>query len=357
MDQKLYSEIENYIKDIIEQNASVPNYKLPSERMLSLKFNVSREPIRHAYENLVKKGLVVKNHGRGYFIHSDAAFRSASIQQNIKISLIISDVTTRYTHNILSGINAFCWEHQMELSILLSDSDPEKENTLLNSASHSGAKGIILFPVNYDTSYGDALFSLTAKNFPLVLIDRTLPVRASYVASENHQAMIDTVEFLHRKGIQNLVYLSPPTAVCSTTETRLNGFTHGLLRYYHKIEPRNILIVNKTPDIIKDTVVQYLKKYPDTELMIVLGTTYPAVLMATDELGLRIPQDLKLMIFDDELSHTEYNTLQPYLIKQDGYHIGYYAAQALYNQLYGDSRPVTQMLPVTIIDTVDEEIQ
>ena len=357
MDQKLYNEIESYIKDIIEQNASVPNYKLPSERMLSLKFDVSREPIRHAYENLIKKGWVVKTHGRGYFIQSEAIARSAGIQQNIKISLIISDITTRYTHDILSGINTFCYEHNMELSILISDSDPEKENTLLNSASHSGSKGIILFPVNYDTSYGDALFSLTAKKFPLVMIDRTLPVRASYVASENHQAMIDAVEFLYNKGIQDLVYLSPPIALCSTTETRLNGFTHGLLRYYHKIEPQNILIVNKTPDIIKDTVIQYLKKYPETKVMIVLGTTYPAVLMATDELGLRIPQDLKLMIFDDELSHDEYNTLKPILIKQDGYHIGYNAAQALYNQLYGDLRPVTQMLPVTIIDTGEEEIR
>ena len=89
--------------------------------------------------------------------------------------------------------------------------------------------------------------------------------------------------------------------------------------------------------------------------MIVLGTTYPAVLMATDELGLRIPQDLRLMIFDDELSHAECSALKPYLIKQDGYHIGYYAAQSLYNQLYGDSRPVTQMLPVTIVDTGKEE--
>ncbi len=355
MDQKLYNEIENYIMDVITQNASVPNYKLPSERMLSLKFDVSREPIRHAYENLIKKGVVIKNHGRGYFIDSAALFRSANATQTIKITLIIPDITTRYTHDILSGINAFCWEHQMELSILLSDSDPERENTLLKSASHSGAKGIILFPVNYDTSYNDALFSLTAKKFPLVMIDRTLPVWASYVASENHHAMIDAVEFLHRKGVQNLVYLSPPTAVCSTTETRLNGFTHALLRYYQKIEPRNILIVNKTPDVIKDTIIQYLKKYTDTEVMIVLGTTCPAVLMATDELGLRIPQDLKLMVFDDELSHTEYNTLKPYLIKQDGYHIGYYAAQALYNQLYGDSRPVTQMLPVSIVDTSKEE--
>lgn len=357
MDQKLYNEIESYIMDVITQNASIPNYKLPSERMLSLKFDVSREPIRHAYENLIKKGVVIKNHGRGYFIRNFANAHSASALQNIKIALIISDVTTRYTHNILSGINAFCWEHHMELSILISDSDPEKENKLLKFACQSGAKGIILFPVNYDTSYNDALFNLTAKKFPLVLIDRTLPVRASYVASENHQAMIDAVEFLYSKRAQNPVYISPPVAVCSTTETRLNGFTHGMLRYYKKIEPQNVLIVNGNPSEIKDTVIRHLKKYTNTDVLIVLGTTYPAILMALDELGLSIPQDLKLMIFDDELSHNQYNTLKPYLIKQDGYHIGYNAAEALYNQLYGDSRLVTQMLPVTIVDTVEEEIQ
>lgn len=357
MDQRLYNEIENYIMEVIEQNASIPNYKLPSERMLSLKFDVSREPIRHAYENLIKKEIVIKNHGRGYFIRNAANVRSLRAKENIKTTLIISDVTTRYTHNILSGINAFCSEHNMELSILISDSDPEKENKLLKSACQSGTKGIILFPVNYDTSYNDVLFNLTVKKFPLVLIDRTLPVRASYVASENHQAMIDAVEFLHNKDIQHFVYLSPPMNVCSTTETRLNGFTHGMLRYYKKIEPQNVLIVNGRPSEIKDTVIHYLKKYPDTEVMIVLGTIYPAVLKALDELGLRTPRDLKLMIFDDELSHAECNTLKPYLIKQDGYHIGYYAAQALYNQLYGDSRPVTQMLPVTIIDTSEEEMQ
>ena len=357
MDQKLYSEIESYIMEVIAQNASIPNFKLPSERMLSLKFNVSREPIRHAYENLIKKGIVVKNHGRGYFISNAANLRSASASQNTKITLIISDVTTRYTHNILSGINAFCWEHNMELSILISDSDPEKENKLLKSAHQSGTKGIILFPVNYDTSYNDELFNLTAKKFPLVLIDRTLPVRASYIASENHQAMIDAVGFLHSKGIQNPVYLSPPIAVCSTTETRLNGFTHAMLRYYKKIEPQNVLIIDGTPSEIKDMVIRHIKKYANIDVMIVLGTTYPAVLMALSELGLRTPQDLRLMIFDDELSHAECNTLKPYLIKQDGYHIGYYASQALYNQLYGDSRPVTQMLPVTIIDTAEEEMQ
>ena len=68
MDSTIYRKIENHLKEIISQNATLPDYKLPSERMLSATFNVSRKPIRHAYQNLIDKGYVVNIHGKGYFI-------------------------------------------------------------------------------------------------------------------------------------------------------------------------------------------------------------------------------------------------------------------------------------------------
>ena len=57
------------------------------------------------------------------------------------------------------------------------------------------------------------------------------------------------------------------------------------------------------------------------------------------------------MLFDGELSPTERITLSPYILQQDGYQIGYLAAESLYNQIYGDLRTVIRELPVSIIDT------
>lgn len=357
MDQRLYKQIENCIMDIISQNHTTADYKLPSERWLSQKFNASREPVQRAYSILMQKGYVIKKHGKGYFIRSQANTNSSDTvtSQNPKITLIIPDVTTRYTHNLLSGINTFCWEHHMDLSILISDSDAEKENGLVSIAHRSGASGIIIFPVNYDFTCNDELSFLSGKKYPLVVIDRSLPVRASFVTSENHQAMINAVEFLQRKGFQKLVYISSPTSIASTADSRLNGFSHGLLRYYKMIEPRNILITEGTPSEIKTAVIQYLKKNTDTEVIIVPGTMCPAIVMAAKELGIEIPRDLKLMVFDDELSFSQKTTLKPYIIEQDGYGIGYYAAESLYNQIYGDLLPTTKMLPVSIIDEYADE--
>lgn len=357
MDSTVYKKIESYLMDLITQNSSIPDYKLPSERMLSLLFNASRKPVRRAYENLINKGFVVNIHGKGYFIDSRVTQDSLTVTSwnNPKISLIIPSITTQYSHDILAGTSDFCSSHQIELAIHVSNDSAEKEDQLLRAVPLSGAKGIILFPVDHDNTYDNELLKLSIRKFPLVLVDRMLSnIHASFISSENHEAMVNAVEFLQKKGFRNLVYVTAPSTLASTTDARINGFTHGLLRHYKMAMPQNILILEGSPLQMKNTVIDYLKKYPDTEIIIVPGAMRLSVLMAVQELGIQIPRDLKLMLFDDELSPTERSTLNPYILKQDGYRIGYYAAECLYNQIFGDLRPVTKMLPVAILDT-DED--
>ena len=53
MDSSIYKRIMDYLLEIINRNANIPNYKLPSERMLAANFDSSRKPDRHAYEHLI----------------------------------------------------------------------------------------------------------------------------------------------------------------------------------------------------------------------------------------------------------------------------------------------------------------
>ncbi len=354
MDSSVYKKIESYLMDIIVQNASIPDFKLPSERALSLKFDTSRKPVRNAYERLIQKGYVENIHGRGYFISNRIQLDASSIPtiNSPRICLIIPSIRSQYSHDILAGAGDFCNAKGIELSIEISSNSAEKEANMLRSIPATGTKGIILFPVDQDyTQHGEPQ-KLAIRKYPLVLVDRMLPnVHASFISSENHQAMVNAVEFLHKRSFTNVVYITPPATLASTTDARINGFTHGLLRYYKMATPKNLLLLEGTPQQQKETCIQYLQKYPDTEIIIVSGAQRLPVIMAAQELGIRIPADMKLMIFDDELSPTERNTLKPYILQQDGYRIGYLAAESLYNQIYGDLRPVIRELPVSIIDT------
>lgn len=356
MDSTVYKKIEAYLMDLITQNANIPDYRLPSERMLSATFGASRKPVRKAYTNLIDKGYIFNIHGKGYFIsnHVQQEVLLPSERNNPRVSLITPSIQTQFSHDILSGASDFCSSHQVELSIQLSDNSAEREAYLMRSIPLSGVKGIILFPVDNDISYHSELLKLSLRKYPLVLVDRILPnIHASFISSENHQAMVNAVDFLQQKQFKNLVYITPPSTVASTIDTRMNGFTHGLLRSYKMATPKNLLIIDGSPSERKNTIVKYFQEHPDTEIVIVTGSQRFPVLMAAQELGIRIPQDMKLMLFDDELTPTERNTLKPYILQQDGYRIGYLAAEALYNQIYGDLRPMVKQLPVAIIDTSD----
>ena len=153
-DNLVYKKIMNYLLDIISRNANLPNFKLPSERSLSVNFDTSREPVRHAYEKLIEHGYVINLHGRGYFIRSNIKPDDllTTFQKSIKISFIIPSIVTQYSHDILSGVSDFCTENHIEYTIHVSDGVIDKESALLHSIPSSGAMGVILFPADNDLS-------------------------------------------------------------------------------------------------------------------------------------------------------------------------------------------------------------
>ncbi len=64
-----YEDIQRYIMSLIESGYLKPGDKIPSERELSQKFNVSRMTIRRALMDLVQKGLLIRQVGKGTIVN------------------------------------------------------------------------------------------------------------------------------------------------------------------------------------------------------------------------------------------------------------------------------------------------
>jgi GntR family transcriptional regulator len=67
----LYYQLENEIRRKIEAGDYQPGDKIPSERELSDKVNLSRMTIRKAISNLVEKGILERRRGQGTFVSED----------------------------------------------------------------------------------------------------------------------------------------------------------------------------------------------------------------------------------------------------------------------------------------------
>jgi GntR family transcriptional regulator of arabinose operon len=246
----------------------------------------------------------------------------------------------------------------LDVSIKLSKSSLSKEQQYINSALHSDAKGIILFPGDNEEC-NEMLVKLSASRYPITIIDRHVEnINSSFISTDNYNAMVKAVEFLHSKNYQSALYVTSPQNLATTVKERLNGYKDGLKKYYGSENESGVLTVNNFSfNEIYTGVVEYLKTHPKTEVIIVVGwqAATDAVIAAVNALQMSIPKDVRLMLFDCDFSSTEIKLLQPYVIQQDGYQIGYKAAATLYNQIYGDLRAETVRLPIEILDYTDPE--
>lgn len=354
-----YKQIVGFLMETIEQTGYMPNYRLPSERMLSIKFQASRRSVRLAYDTLIEQGYVTKIHGKGYFTTNNiSAHLHEKPHISKKIYFIVPALKTSFSQDILYGISDFCDKHYLDVSIKLSKSNSAKETQYIDSAFYSDAKGIILFPTDNEASNA-ALMKLSASRYPITVIDRYIEnINSSFISTDNFNAMIKAVEFLRHKNHNNILYLTSPEKLATTVKERSKGYIEGIKKYYGIDTQNHISIVNNFSfEEIYNNIVANLRSNPKIEVIIAVGWqgVTDAIIAAVNSLNLSIPRDIRLMLFDCDLSSNEIKLLQPYVIQQDAYQIGYKAASTLYNQIYGDLRVESVRLPIKIIDYTIEK--
>lgn len=72
----LYRQLANIIKEGIEIGEYKPDSQIPTESVLSQKYNISRITVRKALEELTDEGLLVRKQGKGTFVHTGESIQS-----------------------------------------------------------------------------------------------------------------------------------------------------------------------------------------------------------------------------------------------------------------------------------------
>lgn len=351
-DSTLYKRILQELRYIINENKNIKGYKLPSERILAMKFGSSRPPIRAAYKKLIEQELVEVVHGKGYFIKSEENAHFNNHRVKTQILFVTPSMKTSFMQQIHSGIVKFCETNNVELSIKITDLSEKQEKKILASAPYSNYDGLILFPVDSEY-YSEPLLKLSIAKYPTVIIDRYIKsLNLSFVSTDNHKAMVDTVRYLHNKKFKHIVFVTFEPSLATTVEERINGYNTGMLKYYGYTSAANLLTLkSNNKDYILKTIKNFLQENPDTDALIINDVYLSVAHLATSELNIKVPEKLRIVVFDEEISFMEKNLIKPYIIKQDAENIGYFAANCVYNQIIGDKRTVSKKFPAKIINT------
>jgi LacI family transcriptional regulator len=277
-----------------------------------------------------------------------AAARHLATRRNHTIGLILHNMHTDFFAPLLSGIEAVVAENQYNLLVATYKSPARKDSQ--PPIGHHNTDGMLIFA---DSLSEEHLTQLCCNGFPLVLIHRTPPANLNipFVTVENKAAtrkIIDHLIEVHNR--RSIVLLRGP-AEQEDSRWREAGYLESLKAHGIPINSNLIIDGEFSGGIayknLKDFIIE--KKYPFDSIFTGNDDAAIGALTAIHETGLRIPEDVSIVGFDDSRLSAYFNppltTVQAPTLE-----VGRSAANLLFNLIKNQpAEPVTLLTTKIII--------
>lgn len=266
------------------------NEMLQPENTLALRYNVSRPTIRKVLQMLADESLIVSKAGIGWQVCSP---ENGHVKKKNPNQLLIGVDTAPdiwgyfYYDLIMNGIKKAADECGCRL-VVANHYDPEQFKP-------EEPDGLILSKTT-DEIYRQCT-PLAEKGVPIVFINRK-PENPlfSYCGVDYTKEARRAVEYLLLLGHRNIAAIGGSDLGIS--RLRYNGwyqaFTANGLR-----PPENLYM----PQLKTQELMEALKKNRPTAAFLTQGASAVTFLLATERAGLRIPDDISVICFDDMSDH------------------------------------------------------
>lgn len=257
------------------------------------------------------------------------------------IGVVVPDVANPFFATALRGISDVVNPAGFEVQLANTGRDPASEKRALHVMSQQRVDGAIVAPAHPDR--GAHIQQLVRTGLPVVLLDRQARgvTNGDSVAIENELAAQQAVEHLLDLGHQRIAIVTEAdgTATPGMPQTRrktLLPSAQRLLGYLAALEAAGLpshaawvatATYDRTSAHAATTKLLKLEE-PPTAVLCTDNVLASGALRAIQDEGLRIPDDISLIGFDDEPWTT---LVRPELtvVEQPTYHLGVEAGQQL----------------------------
>jgi LacI family transcriptional regulator len=261
-----------------------------------------------------------------------------SVAQSLKrnrsqaIGLLITDIGNPFFTALVRGIEDVANQAGYSVILCNTDEDSEKELTYLRMLTRKRVDGIVMAPTGSPSPFID---TMAASGFPLVCIDRASPgPPCDCVLVDNVEGARIATDHLIRLGHRRIGIISGLARVGTSSE-RLAGYRRALTDAGIAIEPTLVREGNSRLDGGYRWMLDLLDTpSPPTALFVTNNLMTLGALGALATRGVRVPDDLALIGFDD----FEWATvLRPRLtaVAQPTYEIGETAARLVLERISG----------------------
>jgi len=258
-----------------------------------------------------------------------------------KIGVIISDIQNPFFGTVVRGIEKVTIKDDFTLILGNSDEDPQRERKLIAMLLEEGVAGIIIAPTDVDS---DSYCSLFNSGTPYVVIDRKIKdCGADTVNVDGYEGSRQAVEYLLGLGHTRIGFIGGLEHLSVMQERKL-GYLETIRSHKLALEDGFLNSGNNRQDGGYRAMSEMLRlTRPPSAVLIANNLMTLGGLKAIHESGLRIPEQISLIGFDDMDWAA---SLQPPLsvIAQPAFEMGERAASALLERIREPGLPSRKFL-------------
>ena len=265
--------------------------------------------------------------------------RGLRSQTTKTIAVIVGSIRNTYSTALVYAVEKEAQKKGYNVLICTTHEDIEKELKHLKDLNSRKVDGVILMSAyradaNMDKKYKEFYIS----KLPIVFVDRNIPgINRDVIQSENFDASYKATKYLMDMGHRKIGIIA--TSNFSTVQERIKGYKAAFANAGIEYDESLIASVDELSDKMSRKVChEFLEEHPDiTALYILNNSLCSGVLLDLKERQMKIPQDISLLVWDDE----EYNELLDITtIEQPITEIGKQAARRLF-ELIGEPEETT----------------
>jgi LacI family transcriptional regulator len=275
------------------------------------------------------------------------AATSLRTQKNKTIAVIIPEIDNSFFVLVIKGIESIAQENGYHVLIYLTHEDYQKEVSLTQNIQKGRVDGVLM-SLSDGTKDFAHLNDLKQKGIPVIFFDRIYE-NEDYIriTTNDRESGFLATQHLIDQGCKKIAHFYLEKNL-SISNNRMLGYKEALEK--NKIKSNNRLIKGFKNDSEQayQTILQLLKKETPDGIFSSFEKLAMLCYKACDELGLKIPDDIKITSFSNlEIA----SLLNPSLttITQPAFNIGEVAAKTLFDLI--DQKPAADLNKKIIINS------
>lgn len=299
---------------------------------------------RFSEETREKVKKVIKETG----YQTNYSAKSLRMNKSFSIGILVPDISNYFFADIVQRMEEILFDQGYSTIICNTARNNEKEAAYLRMLESKGVDGLIIISGADEFGFD---YAYTDKKIPYICIDREPRDKSDtiFISSNHYQGAFQATEELIQSGSQFPVIALHKRQSPSARE-RLKGFKDALKKNNVGYDSeKNKVIVDVRNEQFEERLQQFLEKRPNLDGIFAINDTIAMeLLVALTKLGKSVPQQIKLIGFDDT-PQDKYSSPTLSSVKQDTQQIAATAVEKLLEIIKHPSRTgETILVPVSL---------